>query len=70
MASLFPGNAFPACKNCRNGKKSQDGRHILCMKKGVVPPDYSCRKYRYDPLRRVPTRMPALPAFDKAEFKI
>jgi len=68
--SLFPLSAFPACKNCLNGRISPSGDRILCIRNGVVGPDYSCKKYRYNPLNRVPMRMPNLPAFDKEDFKL
>ena len=67
---LFPAKAYPACRNCAFGHGSNDGRNILCPHGGVVGPDFSCKKYRYDPLRRVPRRMPPLPAFDSDDFKL
>ena len=29
---------------------------MICLKKGVVPGGYSCRAFRYDPLKRVPPK--------------
>ena len=37
---------------------------LLCIKHGVVADSYSCRKYRYDPCKRVPPCVKA-PDFDK-----
>ena len=65
---LFPRKAYPACRNCVHGHLSQTGGKILCPRRGIVAPDYSCRKYRYDPLKRVPRRLPALPSFDRKDF--
>lgn len=67
---LFSKKAYPACKNCRYGRKAMDGDKILCTRKGIVEPDFSCRKYCYDPLKRVPKRRPALPAFTAEDFKL
>lgn len=68
--SLFPRRAYAACANCAHGRPSNDGSHILCIRRGIVEPDYSCRKYRYDPLRRVPRKLPKLPEYNQDEFKI
>lgn len=67
---LFPQKAFQACKNCVLGRPSFDGKRILCIRRGVVDPDYSCRKYKYNPLKRIPRRNPILPTFDRDEFKL
>jgi len=68
--SLFPHNAYPACMNCSLGHLSLNRMRVLCIHKGVVDPDFSCRKYHYNPLKRVPVRMPSLPAFEKDDFKL
>ncbi len=33
-----------------------DEEQGLCMKKGIVAPDGKCRKFRYDPCKRIPPR--------------
>ena len=33
-----------------------DGEHMICQKYGIVPAAHRCRKFRYDPLKRVPSR--------------
>ena len=60
----------PACEYCAHGRKATDPRMILCEKKGVVSPDYRCRKYEYDPLLRVPKRRPKLPSFSAEDFSL
>lgn len=67
---LFPKKAYPACKHCRYGRKTSVGEKILCTRKGIVEPDFCCRKYCYDPLKRVPGRRPALPTFSPEDFKL
>lgn len=37
---------------------------LLCSKRGVVTDSYSCRKFRYDPCKRIPPSAKA-PDFDK-----
>ena len=39
-------------------------RKVLCIKKGVMPPEGHCKKFRYDPLKRTPPR-PAVPDFSR-----
>ncbi|MDD3693080.1 MAG: hypothetical protein PHX02_04165 [Oscillospiraceae bacterium] len=58
------------CEYCLYGRKSSDGKAILCPKKGVMPLYHYCRKYVYDPLKRVPARQPKIKMFDENEFKI
>ena len=36
----------------------------------IVSPYYKCKKFRYDPLRRVPKRPPKLPAFSPEDFSL
>ena len=55
----------PRCEYCLIGKLSADGENVLCPKKGVMNKDFSCKKFRYDPLKRVPdTRTPKAAEFD------
>ena len=76
MNSMFSRRKFfgnqiePACEYCANGTKSKDGESILCERQGVVAPYYSCRKFSYDPLKRVPKRTPKLPEYDAEMFKL
>jgi len=37
---------------------------------GVVEPEFRCKKYQYDPLKRVPMRTPPLPEFEKDDFDL
>ena len=55
------------CELCRYSAPLAMGDDMLCEKRGVVKREYSCRKFMYDPLKRVPRRldpvtMPADPA--------
>ena len=55
----------PRCEYCLRGKLSADGETVLCTKKGVMNKDFSCKKFRYDPLKRVPdTRKPGMADFN------
>ena len=51
---LFQKDIEPRCCYCQRGTQL-DEEQILCVKKGVVSPGSSCRSFRYDPLKRIPT---------------
>ena len=40
-----------------------------CKNRGVVSPYFACRKFRYDPLLRVPHRQ-ELPHYDPKDFSL
>ena len=44
------------CGLCEIGRPAPDGKSVLCIRKGVMPLDARCGKFRYDPLKRVPPR--------------
>lgn len=67
---LFPGPDEKRCETCEHGRPFNKGEKILCARKGIVEPGFCCRKYRYDPLRRVPRRAPALQEFRPEDFKL
>lgn len=43
---------------------------MLCMRHGVVPPYHHCRRFRYDPLKRVPVRQAAPAGFSEEDFRL
>ncbi|MCL2568566.1 MAG: hypothetical protein FWE12_03905 [Oscillospiraceae bacterium] len=52
---LFRKNIDPSCAYCKHGSQLSYDK-VACMKRGVVPLYGSCRKFSYDPLKRVPER--------------
>ncbi|MBP0981455.1 MAG: hypothetical protein J5968_04550 [Oscillospiraceae bacterium] len=67
---LFKTDIEPSCAYCEFGSLSQDKSAILCPKKGIVSADFSCKKFVYDPISRVPKMMPPLMQFDKSDFEL
>ena len=67
---LFGGNIPPACSYCQFGRPSSDKVMVLCRKYGPVSPYYKCRRFFYDPIKRVPRRTPALPEFSADDFSL
>lgn len=43
-----------ACAYCENASLLQDKDFVLCSRHGVVSAGHACRRFSYDPLKRVP----------------
>ena len=56
---LFRKDIEPCCAYCKRGTPVSE-TEVMCLKKGVVSSEGSCRAFRYDPLKRVPPRPAAL----------
>ncbi len=71
MKKLFNKNdVTPSCSYCSHGRFAPDNESVLCMKKGVVSLDFSCKKFKYDPLKRRPIRPRAIEKFSEADFAL
>ena len=56
------------CTYCAFGGKIDDDT-VICKKCGVVPSAHHCRRFRYDPLKRVPSRA-AEPQPQSADYSL
>lgn len=56
---LFRKKIERACAYCVYGAKIGDDQ-LLCVKKGLRTPDSQCRKFKYDPCKRIPPKARAL----------
>ncbi len=52
---LFKKDIEPRCAYCKRGAVLDEDR-VMCMKKGVISAADSCRRFQYDPLKRVPPK--------------
>ncbi|NLL39669.1 MAG: hypothetical protein GX254_08815 [Clostridiales bacterium] len=50
---LFRKKIEPSCSYCKRGT-TIDEETIICIKRGISAPWESCKKFVYDPLKRVP----------------
>ena len=50
---LFNKKIEPSCSYCAKGVRINE-REVACLRCGIVDAGGSCRKFRYDPLRRQP----------------
>ena len=67
---LYGNTVQPSCEHCAHGRKSFDGNAELCARKGVMPQYHHSRKFRYDPLKRIPLRQPRLGSYTEEDFRI
>ena len=44
------------CLCCEYGRKSDYADEIFCSKRGITNINDYCRKFKYDPLKRIPDR--------------
>lgn len=49
------------CAYCEHATPLAGGEHVLCEKRGVVKGTHHCRKFTYDPQKRIPKRAKPLP---------
>lgn len=56
---LFRKKIERSCAYCLYGAHIEDGQ-ILCSKKGLRTVENQCRKFKYDPCKRIPTKAKAL----------
>ncbi len=49
------------CVYCKNGTPLYGGESVLCRKHGLMKPTATCRRFKYDPLKRKIKPMPPMP---------
>ena len=71
MSMLFRKKIEPDCAYCLYGTKL-DEDHILCAKKGMKCAGDKCRKFKYDPTKRIPQKEKALDfsKYDDQDFSL
>ena len=55
------------CAYCERGRQLADGDSVLCALRGVVDASAHCRRFRYDPLKRVPAPPQTVVRLDEDE---
>ncbi len=56
---LFRKKITRSCEYCLYGSKLDEAQ-LLCAKKGLLSQPDGCRKFKYDPLKRIPPRKKAV----------
>lgn len=59
------------CRYCTHGTIFNN-EQVLCVKRGVVSAEKPCRKFTYDPCKRIPPKPKALPLdqYDQTDFSL
>lgn len=68
---LFRKKIERACAYCAYGTKLEEDQ-ILCAKKGLKCSDDQCRRFKYDPTKRIPSKAKALDfsKYDQEDFSL
>lgn len=68
---LFRKKIEKSCSYCTRGTVLENGQ-ILCSKRGLCSLDDGCRKFRYDPCKRIPPRPKPLDfsKYDDQDFSL
>lgn len=68
---LFRKKIERSCAYCIYSTKLESDC-VLCIKHGVVPIDKNCRKFRYDPCKRIPPKPKAMDfaKFDSEDYSL
>lgn len=68
---LFREKIEPRCAYCVHGTEL-DRNQVACARQGVVSAMFSCRRFRYDPLRRIPPKPAVLntKSYKKEDFTL
>lgn len=56
------------CEFCEHASLITDEKNVLCALHGIVHREYRCKKYTYDPLKRVPRALPPLPKLSEEDL--
>ena len=59
------------CRYCKFGTVV-NAEEVLCIKKGIVSIDAGCRKFSYDPCKRIPAKVKAsdFKKYDNEDFSL
>lgn len=68
---LFRKKIERSCAYCTHGVLLEDG-NILCSKKGMRTIDQKCRRFHYDPCKRIPSKAKVLDftKYDQEDFSL
>lgn len=71
MPMLFRKKIMRSCQYCTHGAKV-DSEQVVCAKRGLVRAAGACRRFRYDPLKRIPPRKKAVDfsKYDQEDFSL
>lgn len=66
----FKKNVEPRCEYCVYGTSLEHSNEVLCLKRGITETGDFCRKYKYNPLKRVPKRQKISNNYKPEDFSL
>ena len=68
---LFRKKIEKSCSYCLHGAYLENG-NILCAKKGMKTVEDKCRKFKYDPCKRIPpkAKAPDFSRYDNEDYSL
>ena len=68
---LFRKKLQRSCSYCKLGTELSEGS-VLCAKKGIMNPAKPCRKFRYEPTKRIPGKIktPDFAQYNEDDFNL
>lgn len=68
---LFRKKIARSCQYCSNATQLND-TEVLCTKRGIVSIEKNCRKFSYDPCKRIPKKAKAsdFSKYDSEDFSL
>ena len=70
IKKLLNDDIYPSCAYCQFGTKFIKQETVLCVKFGVVDSFGSCKKFKYNPFKRIPKTHKNLNNFNVTDFII
>ena len=67
---MFDKTLQKKCEYCLFGTPLGNDGEIICKYKGIVNSDDLCRKYKYDPLKRMPRQPKISENYTPDDFKL
>ncbi len=68
---LFRKKISRSCSYCLHSTKLDEDQ-VLCAKKGIRPMDGKCRRFQYDPCKRIPGKAKAVDfsKYEESDFSL
>lgn len=67
---VFDNKIPPNCGYCVYGMQSTFTDEIICSKRGITHFRDSCRRYKYDPLKREPNKIKIADNYKPEDFSL
>jgi len=70
MSKKIYGDVEPRCAYCEHAQIASNSVQVLCIKRGIFDLNHSCKKFKYDPLKKIPTPAPEMQEYSEYDFSL